>query len=260
MFKVINKVLKVFNHEVVLEDGVHQIYYNAKTDNIAVDNQGKDFIKIAEYSYSAKDKKLTIKDNLDKVPKKKSFHLSRILANSVGNNARIGMGPLWGEHGINSDTIQTFLEGIPVDFNYTSFFASSIQLSNYTWAGGRVCNSSLFFSDSNDAKPWTAVPASGSCISPMVGVFLAGQMMTLNPLFGINAMAADANNWVANSTSLVYQPYVFRRYTMLQINDINLFSFFVGGKEIKVSPLKLEDDSMSVPDVNWKMSTFNLIQ
>lgn len=260
MFRVVNNVLKVFNHDVVLEDGTHKIYYNAETDNVMVDNADDDFVLIAEYTCSLKNKKLTIADKLDEVPEKKRYKMPRIIANSRFNNARVAMGPVYGPNGVNSDVVQTFLEGVPVDFNYTTFFASSIQMSNYIWAGGRVCNSGVFLGSNSESKPWTAKPSAGSCISPMVGLFLAGQMMTLNPLFGISAMAADANNWMANSTSLVYQTYIFRRYTMLQINDFNLFSFYSGGKEIKVSPLKLEDDSTTVPNVNWKMSTFNLIQ
>lgn len=259
MFKVINEVLKVFNHDVALEDGTHKIYYNAETDNVMVDNTEKDFIEIGEYTCSKKNQQITIKDNLEEVPDKKSFKLPRILANSRLNNARIAMGPMYGAYGINSDVIQTFMEGIPVDFNYNSFFASSIQLSNYVWVGGRVCDSGLFEGDNATSKPWTAKPSSGSCISPMVGLSLGGQLMMFNPFFSMN-MASDTENWEANSTSLVYQPYIFRRYTELQINDFNLFSFYVGGKEIKVSPLKLENDSTTVPNVNWKMSTFNLIQ
>ena len=233
MFRVVNNVLKVFNHDVALEDGTHEIYYNANTDNISVDGSDKAFIKIAEYTYSSKNKKLRIKDQLSKVPSKKSYHLPRIIANSRYNNARVAMGPLY-QH---SDIVQTFLEGIPVDFNYTTFFGGSIQMSNYSWIGGSIC----------DPRPYTAT---GSCLSPTIGIFFGWYMMSFSPFSG----------WGISSFSRVSQTYVFRRYTMLQINDIDLFSFFVGGKEIKVSPLKLENDSATVPNINWKMSTFNLIQ
>lgn len=263
MFKVVDNILKVFNHDIALEDGSHDIYYDPENDSIVVDpDEEVNFPRIGSYTYSAEDKKLSLTHYLEEVPNKKKPKLLRILANTKHNNNRIGLGPIYDEPGEN---VATYQEGIPVDFNYNASFISTMQVSTYMYIGGRVCNSSVFFGVSDyDAKPWTARGVY-PCINPLVGVLLTFGMITLDPAFELQAMAEDTLNWVLNSISYVYQPYAFRRYTLMQINDWNLFSFFIkdeGGqkKEYKVSPLKLEDDSTTVPNVNWKMSTFNLLQ
>jgi len=266
MFKRINKTLVVGKSSVTIADGTHDIYVDTNSLNAFIDintkdNDNKNLKKIATYQYNEKTKEFTIQKEVVDFKEKKILK-NMIIGRSMWNNSRIHMGPLYDEDG--DDPVAGYIEGLPIDFNYQSFVMSTLSLALYDWIGGRSCFAFLFDLN-NDNVPFYTARAFMGC-----GTFGPEFMFELSisiicPIAGVNALTAQANNWIYNRWSFVYFLFSHRRYTDVQINNNNMFTLKIieDGieKDISFSPLNNNaGEEYSIPDFNDDFSMFNLMQ
>jgi len=261
MFKVINNVLIIGNSELQLIDGTHTIFLNKNNGQYYLDNPStEEDVIFASYSYDANTKDLKIETNCS------DFSFSKFdtwtLGRSMWNNARIHNGPLYGSGGADTP-VSGYTEGLPIDFNYTSFVMSTLALSTYVWTGGRSCFTSLFFGDMQTNIPFYTARPLVSCaeFTPKMEFELSIGAYTF-PVGTIDVLMDDMTRYVYNMFSLVFFQYSHRRYTDFQINTRNMYSFNINGHEVKVSPMGAEllSSSATLPDFNAKLSMFNLMQ
>lgn len=260
MFKVVNNILVIGNSEIQLIDGTHTIYLNPKNGQYYLDNPSSDDDEVfGSYIYDSNTKDLEIETNCS------DFVFSKFdtwtLGRSMWNNSRIHNGPLYGS-GDTDTPVSGYTEGLPIDFNYTSFVMSTMALATYVWTGGRSCFTSLFFGDMQTNIPFYTARPIMSCagFSPKMEFELSiGAYMF--PIGVIDVLMEDMTNYIYNMFSLVYFQYSHRRYTDFQINTREMYSFNLNGKEKSVSPMGAElSSSASLPDFNANLSMFNLMQ
>jgi len=265
MFKRVGNTLVVGNSSVPLLDGSHDIFLDKNTLAVSLDveNPPDNLKKIATYDFNEEKNELTItKNTFDFENKKPKLYL---FARSMTNNIRVHNNALYNE---GSDfPVSGYIEGIPIDFNYTSFFMSTMAMATYPWIGGRSCFKTLLFGSINSNPPrYTAKPMTYCAeFDPKFWIILQFSVsavgLVLNPVS--YELSLDSQNLAFNRWSLMFSFYNFRRYSEIVINKENMFSINFENNDVQdFSPVTelSSGSSYSIPNFNTKFSMFNLTQ
>jgi len=257
MFRRVDKTLFVGPSTVPIIDGEHNIYFDTSNGSAYLDNGSDNSVLIASYKYDEQSGDFSItKYTTDMgAPDNKYWFIGR----SMWNNQRIHNGALYGSGGLDTP-VSGYLEGLPIDFNYSSFVASTTAYATYVWVGGRACFSSLFFGDfGGGAHPyytaWPWLPCAD--FTPLMAFELSVSIMI--PVLALDVLFTDLTNYVLNIFSFVFFQYHHRRYTDFHINTANMYFIKIGRDEIPISPLGAID-TCDAPVLNQDLTFFNLAQ
>jgi len=274
MIRVINNTFYIFNKPIIVTYKENYIYIDNSANLYVFDHEISESEK---ESLSNRDVFLILKinildwDNFSYSIDSYIFLKKELLNNveymfipkSTLSNARLWSGPLYNPGGM-PNVLAAYAEGVPFDFDYESFYASTVVLTTYIWTGGRACFDSLFFgvySANNTLPSYTAIPLLPcATLTPLIELELAVDIIVPSGLGGYSAIMSDAYNYVMNMFSLVVSQFHYRRYTQISLNSNNSFSFYLDKGKVDINFNNVDASNETVSVFSSKFSMFNLMQ
>ena len=182
------------------------------------------------------------------------------IANSMWNNYKVHAGSLFVD-GAGGDTpVSGYLEGTPVDFDYTSFMFGSLSVATYAWTGGRSCWSTAFGGVTSEGMPkYTGIPlAPCAGVSINIGLYVLGGL-SMFPFAVMDMVSQDIYNYMMNRFSVFYFWYVHRRYYSIELYPAAMYSVAASGEKVVVGSADGAEDA-PIPAFDRDMAMFNLKQ
>ena len=249
MFRVVDTMIEVGGRQFPLQPGQMQIYIDSSGPNI--EGKGK---LLATVSYDERTG-VTIEDYV--AP---SDIAPTPIANSMWNNYKVHAGALFVD-GMGGDTpVAGYLEGTPVDFDYTSFIFGTLSVATYPWTGGRSCWSTAFGGVTDAGAPrYTGVPlAPCASVSLNIGLYVLSGL-AIFPFAVLDMVSQDIYNYMMNRFSVFYFWYIHRRYYSIELYPEAMYSIKVSGERIVVGSANGLEDA-PIPAFDTDMAMFNLKQ
>ncbi len=253
MFRVMGGKIHIFGRWVALHSGSHTISMNK--DNGSTYTDSSVGTPVVSYNMNS-DGHITINSLMTNSGKTGELPVKSL---DWRGNSIVSRGPLFGStpDGLGGDLITVYLEGFAFSFNYHAIVNVVSALKPFTWAGGRVCTSSMWANaESFELGLYTAIPSAISCGTD--GNDAGGLVDAMNP-FG-DSVFHDVFETLANRTSIVYSYRTHRKYTFFASNASGLFSSPIGSIGGSASGYP---GSGSIPDirgVEFSFSMFSLRQ